>query len=158
MYWCCYQAFLTVEKQRCKCRPRKEEPYGIGLKLGISICSHDLKQKQNFLALCTERARNNETSVAKSIAWHPDLGFSSKKKQGSMENKTVLGQGQGKCKVNLEHAIMQKVRNCSKTNRDMLKGHRSHLNGALSSKTWENLQTKIWIVKEMDNTLKKCPY
>lgn len=60
-----------------------------------------------------------------------------------MENKTVLGQGQRKCKVNLEHAIIQKVRNYSKTNRDMLKGHRSHLNGAVSSKTWENLRTKI---------------
>ena len=48
--------------------------------------SHDLKQKQNFLAMFWKSQKNN-TSVAKTIAWNSDLGSD----QGSREKQVVAG-------------------------------------------------------------------
>lgn len=67
--------------------------------------------------LSTEGARNNDSLVA----INPDLGFSTKRNQVSLEKQLLLGQGQGKSRVNLEYSLYQKVRNYSKTDTDMLK-------------------------------------
>lgn len=53
-----------------------------------------------------------------------------------------------KCNVNLEHSIMPERKEFSKNDGDISEGHRSQLEGALTSQNWSNMNIRIMKTKE----------
>lgn len=72
-----------------------------------------------------------------------------------MEKKLILDLEQGKHKVSLKHLVIQKAKKCLKISKNIVKRHRSQLQGAPTSQTLDNLNIKRRAMAMNSNTLNK---
>lgn len=110
-----------------------------------------------FLAISFTRTQKQIKPGSSKHIQCPDLDFEIQSpaeiNQDSLEKKLILDLEQGKHKVSLKHLVIQKAKKCLKISKNIVKRHRSQLQGAPTSRTLDNLNIKRRAMNS--NTLNK---